>query len=170
LCGVCALLVSGCAIAPVLQLAAVGAKGAEVAAPYLVPHKSANTVHFGAATPKAVCIEFNPAAPAPDLLPALQAELRGHGIASRVLAASGPEAGCQVWLRYIAIIQWDMPRGSEVHRPYLSELSLSLQDDAGALMSMSRYRTDQWFSPQKWAPTREKVAPVVRSLITGFSS
>lgn len=169
--GVCvSAWLSGCAIAPTLQLAAVATKGAEIAAPYLAPHRSANTVHFGAATPKQVCIEFNAEAPAPDLLPALQAELRGHGITTRVLVAGGPETGCQIWLRYVAVVQWDTPRGSSVHRAYVAQLSLTLQDESGALMSTSQYQLGGWFAPSKWSPTRDKVAPVVRSLVTGFSS
>jgi len=137
------------------------------------PSRATNTVHYGDAPVKRLCIEFNRNAPLPDLVPALQAELRGIGVASRVYEA-GANLGstsddCEVWLRYAATVDWDTPPFGEVARPYLSAASMSLQRSGGALLASSGYRVDDaGFGASKWATTRTKLAPVVRALIQGF--
>jgi len=105
----------------------------------------------------------------PDLVPALQAELRGIGVASRVYEAGAGADDCEVWLRYAATVDWETPPFGEVARPYLSAASMSLQRSGGALLASSGYSVDDaGFGASKWATTRTKLAPVVRALIQGF--
>jgi hypothetical protein len=137
------------------------------------PSHATDTVHYGDAPVKRLCIEFNRNAPLPDLVPALQAELRGLGVASRVYeAGAGAASGaddCEVWLRYAASVDWDTPPFGDTTRPYLSAASMSLQRSGGALLASSGYRVDDaGFGASKWATTRTKLAPVVRALIQGF--
>ena len=136
------------------------------------PSHATDTVHFGDAPVKRLCIEFNRNAPLPDLVPALQAELRGIGVASRVYEAGATGStldDCEVWLRYAATVDWDTPPFGDAARPYLSAASMSLQRSGGALLASSGYRVDDaGFGASKWATTRTKLAPVVRALIQGF--
>ena len=133
------------------------------------PSHATNTVHFGDAPVKRLCIEFNRNAPLPDLVPALQAELRGIGVASRVYEAGAGADDCEVWLRYAATVDWDTPPFGDAARPYLSAASMSLQRSGGALLASSGYSVDDaGFGASKWATTRTKLAPVVRALIQGF--
>ncbi|SHM36615.1 hypothetical protein [Rhizobacter sp. OV335] len=133
------------------------------------PSHATNTVHFGDAPVKRLCIEFNRNAPLPDLVPALQAELRGIGVMSRVYEAGAGADDCEVWLRYAATVDWDTPPFGDAARPYLSAASMSLQRSGGALLASSGYSVgDAGFGASKWATTRTKLAPVVRALIQGF--
>ncbi|KAF1045007.1 hypothetical protein [Xylophilus sp.] len=63
------------------------------------PAKATNTVYHLHAPFKKVCIEFNPRTQVPDMVPALQAELRNRGIESRVFDSETAGRNCPVWLR-----------------------------------------------------------------------
>lgn len=133
------------------------------------PSHASDTVHYGDAPVKRLCIEFNRNAPLPDLVPALQAELHAQGVASRVYEAGAGADDCAVWLRYAAAVDWDVPPFGNESRPYLSAASMSLQRAGGPLLASSGYRVDDaGFGASKWATTRTKLAPVVRALIQGF--
>ncbi len=130
--------------------------------------KPVNTVHHGDAPVRALCIEYNRNAPMEDLVPAMQAELRGQGVESRVYdAGTGPRA-CTYWLRYVGSVEWGSPPLSEAPRPYLSAAALSLHNADGRLLSSSAYVSET--SGARWASTRKKIAPVVKALITGFET
>jgi len=130
--------------------------------------QASNTVHHGDPPVKALCIEFNRSAPLPDLVPALQAELRSQRVASRVYEADTQTPGCEVWLRYAASIEWGKPPLSDNYRPYLSSASLSLRRADGTVMATSDYRLDPETGMSRWADTRRKLASTVHALITGF--
>ena len=134
------------------------------------PAKASQTIHHGDPPMDEVCIEFNPEAQAPELVPALQAELRVQRVRSRVYESGAAQPLCRYWLRYLVSTQWDQPPLSSKYRSYVSALSLSLHRADGQLMSASSYTVDESLGIGRWASTRAKVAPVVRALITGFES
>jgi hypothetical protein len=134
------------------------------------PSEASQTVHHGDAPVSSLCIEYNRDAPAADLVPALQAELREHRVESRVYEAGTLPPRCEVWLRYVAAIQWGTPPLASGYRAYLSSAALSLHRANGRLMASSSYELDDRFGIGKWASTRSKLAPVVKALITGFES
>ncbi|MDR7334784.1 cell division protein FtsI [Roseateles asaccharophilus] len=127
-----------------------------------------NTVHFGDASVKAVCIEYNRDMPLDELVPALQAELKTQGVVSRVYDAGTAQRDCDHWLRYAGSIGWGVPPFGEQHHAYLSTATLSLHRADGRLLSSSAYGGDSALS--RWASTRKKIAPVVKALITGFET
>lgn len=160
----------GCSLLSTLELVSLAGQAAHTGSQYLTPARSSNTVHFGAAVPREACIEHNPFVPVADLLPALQAELNDRGVRSRVLPA---ESGvpCATWIRYAAVIEWDVPPFEQHYRPYLSQASLSmLGADRQLLLSQSEYRFEGALAFSKWSSTRKKLSPVVHSLLTGFES
>lgn len=132
------------------------------------PNHASQTVHHGDAPVNSLCIEYNRDAQAPDLVPALQAELRALRVQSRVYEAGTSPHLCNVWLRYTATIQWDTPPLQSSFKSYVSALNLTLHRDSGELMSSSSYELDDLTGMGKWSSTRSKVAPVVKALITGF--
>ena len=134
------------------------------------PAKASNTVHHGDAPVQTLCIEFNRNAPLEDLVPALQAELKGQGVDSRVYEAGTGLQQCGVWLRYVATIEWGVPPMASGYRANLSAASLSLHRADGTLLSSSSYVAEENFGLARWAGTRNKIAPVVKALITGFQS
>jgi hypothetical protein len=134
------------------------------------PSEASQTVHHGEAPVSSLCIEYNRDAQAADLVPALQAELRELRVDSRVYEAGIMPPRCEVWLRYAASIQWGTPPLSSAYKSYLSAASLSLHRANGRLMASSSYELDERLGIGRWASTRSKLAPVVKALITGFSS
>lgn len=165
-------LFAGCSVmsaAPTLQLVNAAGTATTVAMAYS-PSKAANTVHHGDAPVSQVCIEFNNRAQLADLVPALQAALREQRVASRVYEPGDGIRECDVWLRYVATIGWDVPPMASDYQPYLSALSLSLHRANGALMASSSYDADANLGFGRWATTRRKVAPVVKAVVTGFES
>ena len=84
-----AAALAGCSVispAPVIEL--VKATGAvAVSAISTGPSSAKNTVYHEHRAPDAVCVEYNPLTPDPDIAPALQAELRNHEIDSRIYEA-----------------------------------------------------------------------------------
>ena len=134
------------------------------------PAKASNTVHHGDAPVRALCIEFNRNAPLEDLVPAMQAELKGQGVDSSVYEPGTGLQQCEVWLRYVATIEWGVPPMASGYRANLSAAALSLHRSDGTLLSTSSYVAEENFGLARWAGTRNKIAPVVKALITGFQS
>ena len=174
ICGAVIVLsaLSGCAVLAPLQ--ALGLlKAADVAgstALNYAPSKAINTVHHGDAPLHSVCIEYNQRAQLEDLVPALQQELSEQGVSSRVYEDGSGLQECPVWLRYSATIEWGLPPLGNTYRPYLSSASLSLHRANGSLMATSAYAVDTDYGVSKWSTTRRKLAPVVKAVITGFTS
>lgn len=167
-----ALCLGGCAILsplPTWELIKAGGTAASTALAS-GPAKAVNTVHHGDAPVSELCIEFNRQVPAQDLVPALQAELRQQGVASRVYEAGSGVPQCRHWLRYVASIDWAMPPMGSAYQSYLSSAVLSLHKDSGELMASSAYAVDEQFGVSRWSSTRRKLAPAVKALITGFES
>jgi len=163
-------LLCGCAAQQSLTLIGLAGQAAIKGAQYMVPSSSSNTVHFGAAIPPEVCIEFNPDTQVPDFIPALQAELKERGVKSRVLDRGTVNNECKVWVRYLAVIAWGIPSTDDHYRPYLSNASLYMVEANGRLMSASHFEIHWPIGLGQWASTRKKLSPVVYSLLTGFKS
>lgn len=165
-------LLSGCAVVAPLQafglFKAVDAAGST--ALNYAPSKAINTVHHGDEPLHSVCIEYNQRAQLEDLVPALQQELSVQGVSSRVYEDGSGLQDCPVWLRYAATIEWGQPPMSNSYRAYLSSASLSLHRANGTLMATSAYAVDSDYGVSKWSTTRRKLAPVVKAVITGFTS
>lgn len=122
--------------------------------------------HLHAPTPE-LCIAFNPQAEVVDLVPALQLSLRRHRVDSRVYEELQQVPACKVWLHYAAWIDWDTPPMTPLPRPYISAASLTLRTSEGQVLSSSHYVMADGMRTDKWATTREKIAPVVTALVTG---
>ncbi len=166
---------SGCSLfspLPTIELIKASASAATVAIGQ-GPNKASNTVFQGNALPRRVCIEYNRSLAMPDFVPALMAELKLHEVSSRVFDV-GVRPGddeCPAWLHYQGLQQWDKPPLSDQMRPYLAQATLSLHDAGGRLMSASSYQSeDAVMGLGKWGSTRNKLAPVVTALLTGFES
>lgn len=132
--------------------------------------RATGTVHHGQAMPSALCIEFNPDAPVPDLVPVLQQELRRHDVDSRVYARGAPAPACSHWLRYTAAIAWDRLALGGEPAAYLRQATLTLQQGDGRVLASSGYDLDATAIGNKWAGTRAKLAPVVEALVYGQDS
>lgn len=163
---------NGCAIvSPIPTWELIKAGGSATSAALTTrPGRAQHTVHHGDAPVRELCIAFNRLAPVPDLVPALQAELRQQGVASRVYEAGVEPAACAHWLRYSASLDWGVPPLGKDYQPFLSSAALSLHKADGRLMASSSYAVDESFGLSRWASTRAKVAAVVKALITGFES
>ena len=165
-----AWLQTGCSIvspAPGWELfkAASGLVGTAVA---LGPSHASHTVYHLHPAFNEVCIEYNPEAQLPDVVPTLQAELRSHGVQSRVFERFTAPPQCAVWLRYTADVDWGIPPFGDRYQPYVLAAALTLQKTNGPVLSSSQYQLDTTLGMGKWAPTRDKLSPVVAALITGF--
>ncbi|UXH79210.1 cell division protein FtsI [Roseateles amylovorans] len=168
-----AALLGGCSVLsplPAWELVKATGTATSAAIATAAPAKASHTVHHGDAPVRDLCIEYNRNAPLEDLVPALQAELRGQGVESRVYEPGTGLQQCGVWLRYVATIEWGVPPMASGYRPNLSAAALSLHRADGTLMATSSYQIDQNLGLARWAPTRHKIAPVVKALITGFES
>ena len=167
-----AAALAGCAVlspVPALELAKATATAASTAIAY-GPSRASHTVRHANDAFPSLCIEYNRNVPVPDVLPALQAELRGLQIDSRIFEAGSAPPGCTVWLRYAAAMAWDVPPFASEHRAYLTAAQLALQTDDGRVLASSQYELDTVFGIGKWASTRSKLSPVVVALITGFEN
>lgn len=167
-----AVALGGCALlspVPALELAKATATAASTAISY-GPSEASNTVRHEHAPVPFVCIEYNRHVPVADVLPALQAELRGLQIGSRIYEAGSAPPDCAVWLRYTAAMGWGVPPFASEHRAYLTSAQLALQTDDGRVLASSEYVLDSVFGVGKWATTRSKLSPVVIALITGFEN
>ena len=171
--GLCvAFLHAGCAVvspAPTWELfkAAGGLVHTAVA---LGPTKASHTIYHLHATFRDVCIEYNPQTQVSDVVPTLQAELRSHGVESRVFERFTTPAQCDIWLRYTAEVDWGIPPFGDRYKPFVNAAALTLQKTNGAVLSSSQYQLDTTLGMGKWAPTRDKLSPVVTALITGFQN
>jgi len=166
------MLLSACSITAPLQAWGL-IKAADMAGGTALnygPSKPINTVHHGDAPLRSVCIEYNQRAQLEDLVPALQQDLAEQGVSSRVYASSSDWKECKVWLRYAATVEWGIPPLSDRYRAYLSSASLSLHRDDGSFMASSAYAVDADYGVSKWSTTQRKLAPVVKAIITGFTS
>ncbi|OWQ90331.1 hypothetical protein CDN99_13265 [Roseateles aquatilis] len=168
-----AMALSGCGVLsplPAWELVKATGTATSTALATAAPAKASNTVHHGDAPVKTLCIEYNRNAPLEDLVPAMQAELRGQGVESRVFEPGTGLQQCGVWLRYVATIEWGVPPMASGYRANLSAASLSLHRSDGTLLASSSYQAEENFGLARWAGTRNKIAPVVKALITGFES
>ena len=171
--GLCvAVLQAGCAVvspAPTWELfkAAGGLVHTAVA---LGPTQASHTIYHLHATFRDVCIEYNPQTQVGDVVPSLQAELRSHGIESRVFERFTAPPQCDIWLRYTADVDWGIPPFGDRYKPFVLAAALTLQKTNGLVLSSSQYQLDTTLGMGKWAPTRDKLSPVVTALITGFQN
>ena len=167
---VAAAALSGCSIvSPVPVLELVKATGAvAVSAISTGPSHSKNTVYHEHKALDAVCVEYNPLTPDPDIAPALQAELRNHAIDSRIYEQGGVPPSCRFRVTYTADIEWGTPPFGDGYKSYLRDATLTLRDENGTVLSSSAYALDGPFQMGKWATSRSKLAPVVTALVTGF--
>jgi hypothetical protein len=160
----------GCSVfspVPLVELAkATGAVA--VSAISTGPSHSKNTVYHEHKALDAVCVEYNPQTPDPDIAPALQAELRNHEIDSRIYEEGGAPPTCHYRVTYTADIEWGTPPFGEGYKPYMRDATLTLRDENGTVLSSSAYSLDGTFQMGKWATSRSKLAPVVTALVTGF--
>jgi hypothetical protein len=165
-----AAVLPGCSIvspAPVIELVkATGAVAVSVIS--TGPSSAKNTVYHEHKALDAVCVEYNPLTPDPDIAPALQAELRNHEIDSRIYEQGGTPASCRYRVTYTADIEWGTPPFASGYKAYIRDATLTLRDDKGAVLSSSAYSLDGAFQMGKWATSRSKLAPVVTALVTGF--
>lgn len=170
--GACAgawLSLSACTVIspqPLLELVkATGAVASSAIA--LGPSEASYVVHHGAKGIRMVCIEYNPDSQAPDILPAIQNELKTHQIDSRIYEPGTRLGLCQVWLKYTASIEWDTPLLGSEYKAYLTTAMLTLQADGGDILASSGYELGRDFQSGKWATTQSKIHPVIHALITG---
>ena len=165
-----AVVLPGCSIispAPVIEL--VKASGAVVVSAISHgPSSAKNTVYHEHTALDAVCVEYNPLTPDPDIAPALQAELRNHEIDSRIYEQGGAPPSCRFRVTYTADIEWGTPPFASGYKSYIRDATLTLRDENGTVLSSSAYSLDGVFQMGKWATSRSKLAPVVTALVTGF--
>mgnify|MGYP006171242565 FL=1 len=130
------------------------------------PGTASHTVFHPHGAFSSLCIEYNPQAQVPDLLPALQSALQSHRIESRVFDSPITGAGCKVWLRYSAQMEWGRRWLTDDQQPYMSHAALTLQSARGEVLSSSRYEISD-MARSKWASTHDKLFSTVAALITG---
>jgi len=129
--------------------------------------EASHTVYHAHAPVRELCIAFNPQAEVADMVPALQQSLRRHRVDSRVYEDLQQVPGCKVWLHYAAWIAWDTQPLTPLPRPYISAAALTLRTAEGQVLSSSHYVMADGLRTDKWATTRQKIAPVVTALVTG---
>lgn len=173
LAAVLALALGGCSVIsplPTWELVKATGAGTSALLATAAPSRASQTVHHGDAPVRQLCIEYNRNAPLEDLVPAMQAELRGQGVESRVYEPGTGLQHCAVWLRYVATIEWGVPPMGSGYRPNLNAAAVSLHRADGTLMASSVWQIDDQYGIGRWATTRHKIAPVMKALITGFDS
>jgi hypothetical protein len=165
-----ALALGGCSIvSPVPALELVKATGAvAMSAISTGPSSAKNTVYHEHRALDAVCVEYNPLTPDPDIAPALQAELHNHEIDSRIYEEGGAPSSCKFRVTYTANIEWGTPPFATGYKSYIRDATLTLRDENGTVLSSSAYALDGAFQMGKWSSSRSKLAPVVTALVTGF--
>jgi len=165
-----AFALEGCSIvSPVPALELVKATGAvAMSAISTGPSSAKNTVYHEHKALDAVCVEYNPLTPDPDIAPALQAELHNHEIDSRIYEEGGAPSSCKFRVTYTANIEWGTPPFASGYKSYIRDATLTLRDENGTVLSSSAYALDGAFQMGKWSSSRSKLAPVVTALVTGF--
>lgn len=156
-------------LSPVPTYELIKAAGSGItAAIHVAPPNATDTVYHYHPPFKSVCIEYNRDSQAGDVVPALQVELRRIGIDSRVYEQGAYPNSCPVWLRYTTAVEWTDDDPPVLN---LSDAALVLQSADGRVLSSSRLAIGNSVLGQgKSASTRNKLAPVVRALVTGFES
>ncbi len=130
-----------------------------------------NTIYHDHVSVGQVCIEFNPDCQVPDLIPAMQAQLKSLQIESRVYEAQTPVQACGYWVRYSAFTDYGVPLLGGAYMPYVSRISLTLISAQGQVLSSSAYLAERGeFGASKWASLPSKLKPVITALITGQDS
>ncbi|NSL56613.1 cell division protein FtsI [Uliginosibacterium aquaticum] len=112
------------------------------------------------------CIELNRAVALADFVPALQAELEKNGVRSRVYETVLPET-CRHSIHYMAQLEWGKALFSSEYQPYMSAARVELRQQ-GRVLAAASYRLGM-MGLDKWASTREKLAPSVKAIANGLS-
>ncbi len=165
-----ASMLSGCSVLsvnPTLELVKAGGAVA-LSAISTGPSSARNSVQHAHPAIETVCVEYNPVTPDPDIVPALQQELRALAVDSRVYEDDALPPSCQFRLGYTADIDWDTPPMGSGLKAYLRDATLTLRGQDGAVIASSSYQLDDAFKMGKWADDRRKLAPLVTQIITGF--
>jgi hypothetical protein len=158
---------SGCTLlspVPLLELAKASGTAVSSAIANGGPSSATNTVIHDHAPIRYVCIEYNPASQVPDIVPAIQIELKKAGIESRVYDLNAPRYTCSTWLKYLAYQEWGTTPVSGDFATFVSSITISLFTDGGHLIATSSYEKPGAFGVGKWSSTRSKVAPVITAL------
>lgn len=165
-----AALFGGCSILspmPAIELAkAVGSASSTALA--LGPSRASGTVYHPHPGSRFWCIEFNRDTQVADIVPALQSELQGLGIDSRLYERGSMPLDCATVLHYAAWQRWDQPLWRNDYQPYVYAAALTLRNGNGEVLATTRYELDA-LGTGKWAGTQRKMAPLVRALVTGFN-
>lgn len=166
--GASALLAfSGCSllsISPTVEVVKAAGLAASNAL-HTAPSIARDVVWHPHARYDSLCIELNRVAHPHDVVPAIQAELAALGVQSRVYEASGVPLSCRIVLSYTAFIQWEVPTFGTEAEPYLAMASLTVREHGRVLATASFALDAMGFG--KWAPTRNKLAPLVRAVVRG---
>ncbi|MGH6646762.1 cell division protein FtsI [Aquabacterium sp.] len=152
---------------PLWELAKASGATVSAAVSTAAPGKAINTVYHLHAPVRSVCIEFNPDTQVPDIVPALQIELKAQRVESRVYESRSATGLCKFWLRYSAYTGMDIPPLGGDYKPYIQQATLTLWNGSEQILASSHYDPGGPFGVGKWASTRAKLAPVVQALITG---
>jgi len=162
----CAALLPGCMVmtpspaveaaqllgSAVVNLAAVTPAGAKDAIVH--PHEPLQRI----------CIELNPAVALADFVPAVQSELREHGIDSRLYDTGMQPADCPAVLHYTAFLDWDRRALDQQYSMYMSYASLTLRSYSGTVLASASYEVGP-VGLDKWSSTRSKLSATVRALL-----
>ena len=165
-----ASILSGCSVLsvnPTLELVKAGGAVA-LSAISTGPSSARNSVQHAHSAIESVCVEYNSVTPDPDIVPALQQELRARDIDSRVYENDALPPSCEFRLAYTAEIDWDTPPMGSGFKAYMRDATLTLRDHNGSVIASSSYQLDDAFKMGKWADDRRKLAPLVTQLITSF--
>jgi hypothetical protein len=169
-CSLSPLLFTGCAVVspnPLWELAKASGATVSAAVSAKAPGRAINTVYHLHGPVHSVCIEFNPDTQVPDIVPAIQIELKARQVESRVYESRSATGLCKYWLRYTAYTALDIPPLGGDYQPYIQQATLTLWNGSEQILASSHYDPGGPFGVGKWASTRAKLAPVVQALITG---
>jgi len=163
------LSMSGCTIlspSPLFEVIKAGGMAASTAIAQ-GPSDASYLIHHGMPPANMVCIEYNPDTQISDILPAIQNELRTHGIKSRVYETNTSLDRCDTWLKYSASMEWDTKPLSSTYLPYMTKAMLTLQKSEGEILASSGYELGSELQMGKWSSTRNKLARAIEALIKG---
>jgi len=152
---------------PLWELAKASGATVSAAVSTAAPGRAINTVYHLHPPVRSVCIEFNPDTQVPDILPALQIELKSQRVESRVYESRSATGLCKYWLRYSAYTALGIPPLGGDYQPYIQNATLTLWNGSEQILASSQYDPGGPFGVGKWASTRAKLAPVVQALIQG---
>lgn len=134
----------------------------------LGPSRASDTVYHPHDASRFWCIELNRDSQVADIVPAIQSELQGLGIDSRLYESGSLPLDCAAVLHYAAWQRWDQPLWSSDYQPYVYAAALTLRNANGEVLATTRYALDS-LGTGKWAATQRKMAPLVKALVTGFN-